>query len=376
MKAQVNREALHKAVDLVQGAIDPRNIRPTLQDICFRTQDGGLELTATDLEIGMRAVVTDSIDVKEAGGVALLASEISSIFRESPDENLTMETEGTLCHIRGAKNEYHITFENVDDFPPVPLPPEAEGIEIEAGVLAEMIKKTRFAAANEAMRYALNGVFFAAKSGEKNIEMVGADGRRLAHIKRKASSAPNADIRAIISLKCLAQMEKILAGLEGTIKLTFAERQVWLTSGNVMLVAQLVEGHYPNYEEVIPDDCDKKAIAKREDLMSGIRRAAVVTTDESHAVKFNFQPNLLLLTSESPERGSSRVEVEVEYSGAETQLGLDPDFILDMLKVTDDESVVFEFKESSRPAILRSGRNYQYLVMPISEVSPEDVSKR
>ncbi len=376
MKAQVNRAALHKAVELVQGAIDPRNIRPTLQDICFRTRDGGLELTATDLEIGMRAVVTESIDVKEPGDVALLASEISSIFRESLDESLIMETEGTLCHIGGAKNEYHVTFENADDFPAFPATPEAEGIEIEPAILAEMIRKTRFAAANEAMRYALNGVFFVAKKGDKTIEMVGADGHRLAHIKRKASTASGMDVRAIISLKCLTQMEKILATVEKTVKITFAERQVWLTADSVTLVAQLVEGHYPNYEEVIPDDCDKKAVVKREDLMSGIRRAAVVTTDESNAVDFSFKPNLLLLTSESPERGSSRVEVEVEYAGPEAHVWLDPDFILDMLKVAEDESVVVEFKEASRPAILRSGRNYQYLVMPTSVAQPEDASRR
>jgi DNA polymerase-3 subunit beta len=324
----------------------------------------------------MRAIVKDSIEIKEPGGVALLAVEISSIFRESPDESLVMETEGTQCHIRGAKNEYRVIFESPDDFPPFPAVPEAEGIEVEAAVLSEMIKKTRFAAANEAMRYALNGVFFSAKKGDKSIEMVGADGRRLAQIKRKASSASSVDIRAIISLKALAQMEKIVLGVEGSVKLSFAERQVWLTTDGVTLVAQLVEGHYPNYEEVIPDDCDKKAITKREELMSGVRQAAVVGTDESHAVSFQFKPNVLLLTSESPERGSSKVEVEVEYSGPETQIWLDPDFILDMLKVTEDESVVFEFKESSRPAILRSGRNYQYLVMPMSGGAPEETSRR
>jgi DNA polymerase-3 subunit beta len=282
-----------------------------------------------------------------------------------------METakEEAICHIHGRGSEYHIAGQDVEDFPGVPPMPEGEVLEIEAQIFGEMIQKTRFAAASEAMRYALNGILIAGKKGDKTIEMVGADGRRLAHIKRKANTPCPVDLRAIVSLKCASHMERLLSESEGAIKLRFGERQVWLAGGAVTLMGLLVEGHYPNYEEVIPDDCDKRAVLDLGALVSAVRRAAVVTTDESRGVTFSFAPKQLVVCSQSAERGSAKVEIEAEYDGPAAEIRFNSDYVLDMLKVADEERIQFEFKEAARPAILRAGRNYQYVVMPITEGS-------
>ena len=367
MKAQVNREALGEAVDLAQGVVDPRNIKPVLQDIFFDFTAEGLEVAATNLDVGIRVLLKDNIQTEEAGAVALPAGEIASILRESPDETLAFESEEEFCHIRGADSRYRIAGDDPSDFPGIGATPEGKPVQIEAVVLAEMIKKTRFAAASEAMRYALNGVLLTGKSGDKNVEMIGADGRRLANIKRKANAPNPFDIRAIVSLRGIALMERILGGREGAVQVLLGERQIWLIADDVCLVAQLVEGHYPNYEEVIPDDCDKKALVNRDAMLSGVRRASVVVTEESHAVNLTFESNTLILTSDTPERGSARIQIEAQYDGDPVTMRFNPDYIVDMLKVAEDEDIVVEFKEASRPALLRSGRNYRCLIMPITD---------
>ena len=381
MKVQVNREILHRAVDLAQGVVDSRNIRPILQDIGIKTIDGGLELSGTNLDVGMKIIVNEGVNISEEGGVAIPANELVPILRDSPDETLDIEVENvdssieqpddeplpsSYCRIQGLDSKYRIAGDNIQEFPQIESPPEEIGITIEAPIFAEMIKKTRYSAADEATRYALNGVLFVALEGGKNIEMVGADGRRLAWIKRKSDSDITSQMRAILSLKSLAQMEKILANAEDKVHIICSGRQMWMTMGNITLTGQLVEGHYPNYEEVIPDDCDKKAVVNRDTMLSAVRRCNVVLTDDTYAVTMKFEPGKITVNSETAEKGSAVVELEAEYDGPATEVRFNPDYVRDFLRVSDDESVVVEFKESARPAIWRNGRNYLCLVMPIT----------
>jgi len=355
-------------VDLARGFVDTRGIRPILQDVILSFSEEGLEISATNLDLGIRALIRDKVEVDEPGSVALPATEVAAILRQAPDEILEFEADDGGCRIRGADSRFRINGDDPDEFPGIEALPETEPVEVEAEVLAEMIRKTRFAATPEPTRYALNGVLFVAKAGEKNIEMVGADGRRLANIRRKAKNDVSSDVWAILSLPSASMMERIVADAEGSVRLYVQENKVWLAAGDVLMKSQVVEGHYPNYAEVIPDDCDKKAVLARGGLLSALRRAAVVLTDESHAVDIEFQPNALLVKAETPERGSGVVELEAQYGGEPTTLRFNPDFLLDMLKVVEEEDVVVEFKEATRPALMRSGRNYLYLVMPITEV--------
>lgn len=374
MQATINRQQLSTAVSLAQGVVDSRNIRPILHDICFRLGESGLEVAATDMETGIRIYLTEGVEVQEGGAVALPADEISAILRDSPDETLSLALDGSggsrVCQIAGADSHYRITSDDPEEFPPIMPMPDAEPLLVDAQVLAEMVKKTRFAAAEEVMRYALNGVLLVAKKGDKGIDMVGADGRRLALIRRRAAESAPSDVSAILSLKSVALLEKILADREGSVRITTTERQVWLDVGDVQLVAQLIEGHYPNYEEVIPDDCERRAVVDREAFLSAIRRASVVLVQEFNAVDLVFEPGTLKVLAETPERGSAEVTLQAKYEGSAASMRFCPDYLTDMLKVADDDEAVVEFKDVSRPAILRCGRNYQYVVMPIAPVQP------
>ncbi len=161
-------------------------------------------------------------------------------------------------------------------------------------------------------------------------------------------------------------MEKIVANSQEKVNIICSGRQMWMTTEGITLTGQLVEGHYPNYEEVIPDDCDKKAVVNRDALLSAVRRCNVVLTEDTYAMSMHFENGKITIKSETAERGSATIELDAEYEGPSTEIRFNPDYVRDFLRACDDETVVVEFKEASRPAIWRNGRNYLCLVMPIT----------
>src|SRR5208337_3500339 len=174
-----------------------------------------------------------------------------------------------------------------EEFPTIPDFPEGNALEVEAAVLKEMIEKSIFAVSIEKQRYALNGVLLVTKEKAAKIEMVGTDGHRLAVIRRKANAPAPFASSAIISVKALQEVLKMISG-EEIIKLLISERQALIRSERGVLAAQLVDGRFPPYKEVIPDDCDKKLEIEAEEVSDAIRQASVLTMSGSRTVWLKF----------------------------------------------------------------------------------------
>ena len=251
-----------------------------------------------------------------------------------------------------------------EEFPTIPDFPEEEALELEAAVLREMIEKTIFAVSVEKQRYALNGVLLSTKEKAAKVEMVGTDGHRLAVIRRKANGVAPFASSAIISVKALQELLKMIGG-EDIVRIVVHERQVLIRSESGVLVAQLVDGHFPPYKDVIPADCDKKLEMDAEELGNAIRQAAVLTMAGSRTVTLKFAPGTLTIDSNDPELGEAHVALDAKYEGAPLEMRFSPEFLLDGLKAFGDETVRMEMKDASRPAVMRAGPDYLYLVMPI-----------
>ncbi len=365
MNLSCSRAQLREALRLVGGVVDPRNIKPILKDIRIRAVDDGLELSATDLEVGIKYLVRD-VEIKEPGGIVVPADTVAGIVSESRAERLSMESKDGKLMITADGSRFNVMGVSEEEFPDIPDFPEENAIEIEGAIIREMIEKTAFAVAVEKQRYALNGVLVVTKSGSPRITMVATDGRRLALIKRKANVSSPFDAQAIVPVKALIQVEKMV-GEEEIVKLNIQERQILVRGENGVLVAQLVEGRFPPYEEVIPDDCDKKLEIASDDFGNAIRQAAVLTMRDSRAIRLMAGEDRLTIESSDPESGDAHVELQAKYEGADIDIRFNPDFLLDGLKAMSEQMVRLEMKDRTRATVMKSGTDYLYLVMPITQ---------
>ena len=364
MKLTCNRARLNHGLQTIVGVVDPRHIKPILQQIKVVATKEEIILSATDLEIGMRCVIEEAT-IEEPGEIVLPGARLANIVRELGDEVVRIASDETNCTLQGSGSRFRIRGDRTDEFPEIPSFPEGKYIEVEASVLREMIHKTVFAAAPEKMRYALNGVLFVSHEDKKLLEMVGTDGRRMAWVKRQANAESPVSTEVIVPTKGCLQVERMLPE-SGPVKLWLGERNFFAKTAHAELVAQLVDGQYPNYRAVVPEKLEKKANLPTAALMSAVRKAALLSDADNRTVMFEFKEGQLVLSAAAPEAGESTVEIEAEFSDEPVCISLNPDFVIDGLKAMDEASVHLEMKDSATACVLREP-DFVYLTMPITE---------
>ena len=381
MKVICDRAVLLDAINLTAGVVASRTPKPQLTCVkLVATNDGDSMLTlgATDAEIAIR-LTTANVQVDEPGEALIPAEKLRQIIAaEDREQTLTLITKDDELEIRGKDAKFKVFGYPAADFPKLPKESDATGknaFEVPANDLSALIARTIFATARENSRYAINGVLL--KCDGKTIQMVATDGRRLAIAKASAGSgASGVEAIAIIPSKALNLVGKLTASPDENVRVAITDNQAIFafgdeaTGSSAILSTTLVEGAFPPYEDVVPKDQDKKATFDRETLASGVRRAALLTNEESRGVRLAFSGDKggeLCLTSRAPEMGEAEVKVEMEsYDGESMEVGFNPVFITDALKVIEDSQVVFELKAGNKPGVLKSGQDFLYVVMPVS----------
>lgn len=363
MKVICDRGALVEALNLAGSVVVSRTPKPVLLCVKLEAADGRLMISATDMEAAIHLTV-DQVDVQDEGVVLAPADKLTAIVRESVDATITLETDAEATHIQGEDSHFKIFGHSVDDFPPIERFDGDSDFDMNAGQLVGLIHKTLFATARETSRYAINGVLVEVDG--KKLTMVATDGRRLALAKGSCSGAKN-ESNAIIPTKALNLLTKLIDDPAGSVKVRISEDQALFGTDRATLITNLVQGNFPPYEDVIPKDQDRKASFNTDVLASGVRRASLLTNEESKGVRFVFDGEQLVLTSRAPEMGEAEVTVPVEsFSGDGIEIGFNPFFVTDGLKVVDGEEVTIEMKGPNKPGIVRAGSDYQYVIMPVS----------
>jgi DNA polymerase-3 subunit beta len=372
MKVICNRGALLDALTVTGNVVAARTPKPVLQCVKLTASDDRLTIAATDLEVAIR--YSDAQVQIEQGGEALLpADKLRDIVRESMDDTLSIEvgadTQGGaagVASIKGQDSLFKIYTQRPSDFPPVPDFTGEADFEIAGGHLKQLIGQTLFAAAREQTRYAFNGVLLTAKA--KKINLVSTDGRRLAMAKGDLNSdkLPKDGGKAIVPTKALTLVDRLIDDPEETVAVQVRENQVIFHTPSATLTSNLVEGQFPPYEDVIPKDADKKMTASTADFLSAIRRAALLTTEESKGVRMHFSKKGLVLTSRSPDAGEATVNFPCKFEGADVEIGFNPTFLTDALKVVDSDEISLELTAPNRPGLLKGGPNFLYVIMPVN----------
>lgn len=363
MKIVCNRGALLDALNIVGTVISARTPKPVLLCVKLTAEKDKLTIAATDLEVAIR--YTDvQVQVDEEGEILLAADKFRDIVRESIDDTLSIEAgKEDMAVIKGQDSVFKILAQDAAAFPPVPDFEGETDFEQPAGQLKRMITQTLFATAKESTRYAFNGTLVVAK--DKQITLVSTDGRRLALAKGELSSGKGEN-QAIVPAKAMQLVEKLLGDAQETVGFQLRENQIIFRTSSATLTSNLVEGQFPPYGDVIPKDTDKRMTAATADFLSAVRRSALLSTEETKGVRMHFTKKGLVLSSSSPEAGEATVNFPCKFDGADIEIGFNPAFVVEALRVVDSDEVTLELTAPNRPGLLKSGPNFLYVIMPVN----------
>lgn len=366
MKVICNRGALLEALTVAGTVVASRTPKPVLQCVKLSAEKDKLTIAATDLEVAIRFTDT-MVQVEQTGEILIPADRLRDIVRESVDDSLSIDATGEHAIIKGQDSHFKIFTQSVSEFPPLPESQGAADIELQGPQLKQLIHQTLFAAAKESTRYAFNGVLFVAKG--KKLTLIATDGRRLAMATGELAGShklPKEGTKAIVPAKALGMVDKLIGDPEENAGIQFRENQVIFHTAKATLTTNLVEGQFPPYEDVVPKDADKVMTASTADFLSAVKRASLLTTDESRGVRMHFTKKGLKLTSRNPEAGEAEVNFPCKFEGGEVEIGFNPTFLTDALRVVDTDDVTFELVASNRPGLIKGGNEFMYVIMPVN----------
>ncbi|MCX5636071.1 MAG: DNA polymerase III subunit beta [Planctomycetota bacterium] len=369
MKVSFNRAAFADALGLLTTVVPARTPKPILRCIKIAAQEQGVRFCATDLEVGINYLASE-VQVEEPGEIVVPADRLAAIVRESADDVLLLEAAEGVCHIKGADSHFTVYGQEPGQYPEVPVFEGAADMEIALGNLKMGIEQCLFATARESSRYAINGVLWEIK--DKKLLLVATDGRRLARTKVGLTQAPSAKgglkagANVIVPAKTMSLLEKVGDGEKETVAVKLNENQILFRCANVIISSSLVEGNFPKYEDIIPTDYDKKLTLSTEAALSAVRRAALLTSEESKGIKLSIGKDKIVFSGKAPETGDAVVDMAVNYAGEPVEIGFNPQFLVDVLRVIKTPEFEFELGQSDRPGLIKSGANFLYVLMPIN----------
>jgi DNA polymerase-3 subunit beta len=365
MKVTLPTQVLLDAVGHGAAVAASKSPKPVLECIALRADPTtGIALEATDLDVGIR-IHLEEADVLEAGSMIVPAARLLSVVREVDEESVTLAEEDGSLTITTGQSHFRIRGEEADSFVDLPFFPDEGGASLPGGMLRRMIRRTVFATAKEAGRYALHGVLFHMDGA--SLELVATDGRRLARAAQGLGEVPGRDMRVIVGPKGLSLLDRVMGSEPDEVSVALEERQVLFRVGGTLVISRLIDGTFPAYEDVIPPVSETGFQVTVADLASALRRASILTTRDAQSVQFDIGAEQLTIRSRAPEIGEARVDVTIAYDGPPQQLGFNPGFISEALKVMDsDAEVRFEFTDGKSPGRLSDSEDYVYVVMPIA----------
>lgn len=361
MKITVECGVLTKGIHTLQNIITPRSTLPILANILLEAHQDHLQLTGTDLEVGITTTIP--AQVHEPGTTTIPAKRFGDLIKELPQQPVTITIKKNhIAAIECGASHFKLMGLPPEEFPKLPTITESHPLQLPQQTLATMLNLTAFAMSHDETRYILNGVYFVVKKGR--LRMVATDGRRLAVIERPVPGATTQDHHAIIPAKTIYELHRLL-GADEIVKLTFGGNQVKFELGATTLVSRTIEGEFPNYEQVIPPEAPQKVKLPREALLLAIRRASLWTTQESQSITLDVAKSKLIVSKQAQELGEAREEVAAEYQGQELSVGFNPSYLMDALKNLPDEAIEVELPGPERPGVIRTKDQYIYIVLPM-----------
>lgn len=367
MKFTVAKDTFLEALQKVQNVVEKKNTVQILSNVLLASDKERLSLTATDLEVGINV----SIPVEKAseGKVAVSAKSLLEIVKELPNKPVTLaKKDNNWVEISCSKRTFNLVGLGADEFPPLPSFDNKSYLDVNVEAAREMIDRTLFSVSTDETRYHLNGVFFEAV--ENNVmRMVSTDGHRLAFIDKELFLKGSEQFKRgiIIPKKGLAELRRLLDDKAEMFSMVLDKGNLLIKHERILLFIRLIEGDYPDYEQVIPKKNDKRLVVDRQEFLGSLRSVSLMANEKSKGVKLSLRENEVVITSSNPDLGDAKAELDAEYNHESVEIGFNARYIIECLQILDTDKVTFDLNDKLSPGLLRPyGRSdYTYIVMPM-----------
>lgn len=360
MKFKIQKDDLLNGIQIVQNIITTKAALPILSNVLLEAQSDGLRLTATDLDVGISCIVP--VDTQEPGSITIPAKRFGDIIRELPSDHVDITTKkNNLVTIDVKSCQFKIMGLGKEEFPKLPEFKDKEVIKLEQPLLKQMLNLTSFAVSLDETRYILNGILF--KINKNIFSLVATDGKRLAIIEKKLNDNIDKDIYIIVPIKTIHELNRNLQE-EGELSMVLGANQAMFDLGSIVIISRLIEGEFPEYQQVVPPVSDNVLKVDRTEFLLAVKRASLLSTPDYQAIKLEVFKNKLVLSKSTPDVGESREEVSVDYQGKEMVIGFNPNYLIDVLKNLTEDRVGLELTDSEQPGVIRCD-GYVYIVLPM-----------
>ncbi len=368
MKISSNRDTLIKGIQTIQAGVSSKTgTIPILQNFLMETEDKGVKVVFTDLEMAIKHHIP--VNIKTEGSITVPIKKFMEIVQnlgEEAEVNITVDESNRIAILSG-KARFKMGGAPKNDYPVIPDLDENESFTISAKLLAEMINSTIFSASTEDDRHFLNGLLW--KYEKDLFSLVATDGRRLAITSTKKVKSKK-DFKVIVPSKILGELARFIksAGIGDKEEITvgLSSNQIGFKIAKTVFISRLIEGNFPAYEQIVPKNHEIEINLNAAALMGVTKRAAICSNERSGSVKYTFKPGVLVVNSSSQSMDFED-EIAVDYKGKEFQISFNPKFILDILKASGEKELTAEFTSPSTPALIKvKGReDLIYIIMPL-----------
>jgi DNA polymerase-3 subunit beta len=364
MKLNAAREALLKPLQAVIGVVERRQTMPILANVLLVAKNGRLSVTGTDLEVEL--VASTDVEVGNAGEVTVPGRKLLDICRALPDKaEVTISLSGEKVTVRSGKSKFTLTTLPAAEFPTVEDINAGESLELPQASLGRLLEKTHFSMAQQDVRYYLNGLLL--ETGKKHLRAVATDGHRLALCQIGIDSGAKVpEKQVIVPRKGVLELQRLMSG-EGSLKLELGSNHIRIQLDGIRFTSKLIDGRFPEYERVIPQDTTNKVLADRQVLRGALQRTAILSNEKYRGIRLVIRKDSVVLQAHNPEQEEAEEELDVDYQGDDIEIGFNVNYLLDALGAIEGEEVSLAVVDGNSSCLLRKpdDDDCKYVVMPM-----------
>jgi len=362
MKIKLGRDDLLKPLTQVGGVVERRQTLPILSNVLIKIENGELVITATDLEVELKAKSKIESDIEQE--FTLPARKLLDICKALPiNSDLQIDLNEERAILKSGRSRFTLSTLPAQDFPAIEASVSNERFSLPGTTLKRLIEKTQFAMAQQDVRYYLNGMLLEAKEGK--IRTVATDGHRLA--LSEADYNKPLDIDVILPRKAVLELSRILTNSEENVQIEISNNHAKIDVGNISFTTKLIDGKYPDYRGVLPRSTDNKIEADREEMRQALQRASILSNEKYRGIRFKVTTGTLELLAHNPEQEEAEEEIAVEYSGDDLTIGFNVGYLIDVLSAISSEKVHIELGDVNSSCLIYAAGNNEsrYVVMPM-----------
>lgn len=363
MKLSAAREALLRPLQAVIGVVERRQTMPILANVLLVAKDGQLLVTATDLEVEL--VANTDVDVEGAGEVTVPGRKLLDICRALPeDAQISISQSGEKLVLKSGRSKFTLTTLPAAEFPTVDDINAGQSVTVSQEVLGRLLEKTHFSMAQQDVRYYLNGLLL--ETGDKMLRAVATDGHRLALCEVALEDDKVPEQQVIVPRKGVLELQRLMSG-EGDLTIELGTNHVRIQLDGIRFTSKLIDGRFPEYDRVIPQDTSNAMSADRGVFKSALQRTAILSNEKYRGIRLIIRDNNMVLQAHNPEQEEAEEELEIAYDGDEIEIGFNVNYLLDALGAVETDEVTLAVVDSNSSCLIREpGKDdCKYVVMPM-----------